>query len=1009
MALHHFYLRPQSRTESQSSSLPVSPLLRDFPSPSTRQHASDLNQQLSTMSRSGSISTYSNNSTPTNHTPSSPTNVHPPPAYVAAFGASQVVSDAKRHISDDEDDDATVGSSKFGHGDMEFSQAGLALLNAFLDQLLYSILSVAKSTTLTALRPAVVEVLKARLASEAIASAEEELQELLAGGEEEEEEMNERQTKSERQRRWDTELVWKRTRLRVMVYIRLGEMEDDDEERFVREDELFAGSDRRFSQSTGLVSWAAAIFLTSVVEFVAEQVLTVSSQAALSRARRRSRSLRVSLANPGVVSPGDGSTVVEEGDMEKVALNSTLGRLWRTWRKSMRNHANAAHAPPTPNKVHQLDRENVDLPFPSQPRTRDVLPVADVVGARRNSSGTVPDSVSAVEETRAMSAMSAMGRETPEIEAQSELNEELPEAEYPEHVLAANIPIIVLDERRDVDEIEIPGLARDPDAETDQPMPLQPQRRHSYSGPASLTQIASAVVPNGSLPSEDPEHESAEAIVPEVAIVPRQRSRSEPLPMKNIAAEEKEAVEEVATAGDAAEGAVDDKPEQKANAAEMAAHKRKLSPEKSGDVEAPHEATSDDVLAVKSDDKSAKDIKLAKSDPTSTDGSATAVHDEHKGLVGGAVAVASAAAAAAVSLVSGSKQIDNEAEPSTDAGVKSPEPRAPSPDTEHASVSPSGERLSAISLREEEPQIMESQQVSLSSPPTPQRLVRTHTASSSKDSFSLDDASGEQMPVRPLAMPRHMSNDLGSAEPSNEDVDIGVARTSDTAVSTPRGEHPPELQARDSFTNPAARRPGRLILGASSPEAPSPVWKESPSVEKPASGTTPEDFLHKRSLSVSTSQQSERSKPHSRSPNDQTRAPIQASSRASVPNTLVINNGEKVQPEKTPSPWRQSFSAAVEKNTGWASPKKKASSSTVDEPEITVQEHPVVQKIATKRKEKYPEDENGAPLTSANIKGPADFEMFVQGGDTVKYTLTPENVRDDPVRIACTQITTDMS
>lgn len=1024
MGLHHFYLRPHSRTESQSSSLPVSPLLRDFPSPSTRKHASDVTQQLSNMSRSPSMSTFPNNSAPKDHTPSTPTNVHPPPAYVGTFGASQVVSDSKRHFSDDEDDDAAASSNKAGHGDMDFSPAALVLLNAFLDQLLYSILSVAKSTTLTALRPAVVEVLKARLASEAIASAEEELQELLAGGEEEEDEMNDRQTKSERQRRWDTELVWKRTRLRVMVYIRLGEMEDDDEERFVREDELFAGNDRRFSQSTGLVSWAAAIFLTSVVEFVAEQVLTVSSQAAASRARRRSRILRVSLAAPPAAVQLDGPTIVEEGDMEKVALSSTLGRLWRTWRKSIRNNANATQRSPTPtNPLHRaLDRDNAASPALSQPHSRDMLAGAGAIGTRRDSSGTVPDSMSAKEDPRAMSAMSVTSRETPENEAPSEVDEEPPEAEYPEHILAANIPIIVLDERRDVDEIEVPGLARDPDAAMPLPVQTQPQRRHSFSGPISLIRISAAAEASEVLASDVSENEPAEvasledatseAIAPEedisgaaaleedkpdvdgleVAVAPRQRSRSEPVPVL-LALHEEVPVEEV-DGGDAGGDAVGDKPEQKANAAEMASLKRKVSPGKSSAAEASKEVASEAELAKDDDAASAKGSLRGNEEALSEDESATA-EKGHKGLVGGAVAAASAAAAAAVTLVSGSKGDDAETDSRAGAGADTVTARGQSLDVNHEGGSPLAERLSSGSLREE-PQILESKQVSLSPPPTPQRLIRTHTTSSSKDSFSLDDGNGEKMPVRPLAMPRHLSNDLGQ-EQESEDVDIGVARTSDTAVSTPRGEHPPEVQARDSFSTPA-RRSGRLVLGTSTPDAPSPAWRESPSIERQASGTTPEDFLHKRSLSVSTSQQSEKSKP--RSPNEQARTPVPASNRASVPSALVINEGEKVQPEKTPSPWRQSFSAAVEKNAGWVSPKKKASFTTADEPEVPIQEHPVVQKIATmKRKEsKYQEDEN-APLTSANIKGPADFEMFVQGGDTVKYTLTPENVRDDPVSI----------
>ena len=46
--------------------------------------------------------------------------------------------------------------------------------------------------------------------------------------------------------------------------------------------------------------------------------------------------------------------------------------------------------------------------------------------------------------------------------------EDVPEAEYTEDVLAANIPLPLSVEKRDIDEIEVPGLARDPDEdETD--------------------------------------------------------------------------------------------------------------------------------------------------------------------------------------------------------------------------------------------------------------------------------------------------------------------------------------------------------------------------------------------------------------------------------------------------------------------------------------------------------------------------------------------------------------
>ncbi|KAI7710648.1 hypothetical protein KC353_g9545, partial [Hortaea werneckii] len=361
-------------------------------------------------------------------------NINPQPAYVAPFGASQVVSEhhaTGRRASSSEDESARVDKD-----DVKFSAPALSLVNAFLDYLLLSFLSTARSTSLYALKPAVTEVLRSRLARDAIVSAEEELQELLGGGEDEEEE-NTKQNAAEHNRRWDLELVWKRTRLRVMVYMRLGEMEDDDEERYIKEEELFHGSERRFSQTSGLVSWAAAIFLTGVLEYVAEQTLQVAGAAAHTRTKRQSRSAsRVASPDPSTtVGSAEGKlqpVTVEEYDVEKVALNSTIGRLWRTWRKALR--ANAAAANPS-SPTRRLTRSGNEAFY-------------SPMSTRRSSPGMAKD------------GSPTRGAATPRVRL-----DEVPELQYPEHVLASNIPLPMGNSRRDVDEIEVPGLARDPDAQ----------------------------------------------------------------------------------------------------------------------------------------------------------------------------------------------------------------------------------------------------------------------------------------------------------------------------------------------------------------------------------------------------------------------------------------------------------------------------------------------------------------------------------------------------------------
>ncbi|KAF2169291.1 hypothetical protein M409DRAFT_20517 [Zasmidium cellare ATCC 36951] len=989
------YYEPRAET-------PVSPLLPAFPIPkSSNAHlrhqaarpgdAFDMSPHLygspNMAARSPSISSYSSTSQWTSGMPANPSNVHPAPAYVAAFGASQVVSERKRRFSDDDDEGGGGGTAMSSRDDMQFSQNALALVNAFLDQLLYSFLGNAMSTSLTALRPAVRDVLRSRLATEAIASAEEELQELLAGGDEEEEEMNQRQTVAERNRKWDTELVWKRTRLRVMVYTRLGEMEDDDEERYVREDELFHGSDRRFSHSSGLVSWAAAIFLTSVLEYIAEQVLQVAGHAADSRARRQSKNPRVSMSASGMVTPVDGVTV-EDHDMEKVALNSTLGRLWRTWRKSLRGgNSNPPHAPPTPTTA-ASNNNNFSRRF-----SRD--PFGAAMSPRRSSFGTAgPESVvSALDESRRPSMSTNNDRGSP-----SAGDDELPEAQYPEHVLAANIPLPIGDAKRDVDEIEVPGLARDPDElETHEeltPMDSEPKRRNSHHAGATPFSLIGSLIGGAMYMTGRSRRDSSQTTIQEKPILTRQRSASVPTRAKPVQREEKakdetDETQDPEAADVTAEAETeekDDKPEEKANAAEMEPRKRDDSPHVKPVLD-----------------------KLAANAPPDDD----AEKKEARGILGSAAAGSAAAAAAALALVYGPKFDKKEARkssPAKDTDIEERDKQKHLIDMKRFSVPPSGSRVVQPEKDDEVEKDAESK------PAVPKTVLRPATADSD-ESFSLNDKNETEVVQQPLAKPRHLSGDFTPVEVEEEKaaeeeepveeeeppVDIGVARTSDTAVSTPRTEEPPVEyhQARDSFTNPAPRRPSRLILGANEPDEPSPLRKESQNVQEEDTGipeVTPESFLSKRSLSltVSPKQQVEKSKSQ---PPPQNRSLRESPKRASVPSALVLSpdggSHGPVSPafEKTPSPWRQSF-AAPEKSSQWAySPKKPMS---VSEPSPTIQEHPVIQKIMKRQENKVREEEESKVLTSASIKGPEDFEMFVQGGDTVKYTLTPENVRDDP-------------
>ncbi|RYP04037.1 hypothetical protein DL764_004731 [Monosporascus ibericus] len=258
---------------------------------------------------------------------SPPLSVSPEAAFIAASAASQIVTND--HDGHSEAWYDQVGLEPSGET-ARVSPGALQLANNFVDQLLFNIIAVAGSTALAALRPAVSEVLKPKLAKDAINQADEELREYLGGGEVEDLSRPVTESSSD----WDVELAWKRTRLRCMIYSSLGDMEEEDEDEYMEQEHLRGEFGDVVSE---FVSPAVAIFLTSILEFMGEQVLVISGQAAFNRMRVKHEKELIE----GSRSRGDVAdrVVVEELDMERVALDRTLGRLWRAWKKRIRSPA----------------------------------------------------------------------------------------------------------------------------------------------------------------------------------------------------------------------------------------------------------------------------------------------------------------------------------------------------------------------------------------------------------------------------------------------------------------------------------------------------------------------------------------------------------------------------------------------------------------------------------------------------------------------------------------------
>ncbi|GKT60702.1 FLO11-like protein [Colletotrichum tofieldiae] len=363
--------------------------------------------QFQTRSRTQSVSSDRPSTIMSVGLMSPPLSVTPEAAFIAASAASQIVTN-------DHDSHADTWYDQHGiepAGETAMvSAAALRLVNSFLDQLLFNFLSSSRATTLAALRPAVSEVLKPKLAKDAISQADEELREYLGGADED----DFVQPQGAEPRDWDLELVWKRTRLRCMVYSSLGDMEEEDEDFYMDQENLKPGIDERGPE---VISPAVAIFLTSILEYMGEQALVIAGQAAYHRLRAKFEKE----PKEGAKSIADiaDRIVVEELDMERVALDRTLGRLWRAWKKRLRSP------------------------------TLDARPFSRTSSVHRKQS-------SAAENRESPLSAKGLGiqeapREEPEIK------------QVDNHIEASVIPLPIGD--RDVDEIEVPGLASYSDEE----------------------------------------------------------------------------------------------------------------------------------------------------------------------------------------------------------------------------------------------------------------------------------------------------------------------------------------------------------------------------------------------------------------------------------------------------------------------------------------------------------------------------------------------------------------
>jgi hypothetical protein len=342
----------------------------------------------------------------------------PEPSYISASSAADHITHRHHH----ENYDLLSPAATPTNDGAEFSTSSLALLNSFLDSLLYNFLTKSRSISLPQLRLAILEVLKAKLGREALASADEELEGLVGDIDDEDgaDATDFPRRSSTPSLDWHLESAFKRMRLRVMVFIRLGDFDDDDEEKFLEEDA--SGASPALDHS--ILSSPAAVYLASVLEYLAEQTLSLTGDAAYARSKSKAR--RTIRRYSAMDSYDSDNVIVEDVDVEKIALNPSLGRLWRTFRKNQRS----IMSPTSPTRADSR-RSSVASP------TRSAAEFLRRNEYRKSGSNQI------------MQALESAQEEPHE--------EDIPDCEPSETDIAANIPLPKTD--RDVDEIEIPGLA----------------------------------------------------------------------------------------------------------------------------------------------------------------------------------------------------------------------------------------------------------------------------------------------------------------------------------------------------------------------------------------------------------------------------------------------------------------------------------------------------------------------------------------------------------------------
>ncbi|KAI5294822.1 hypothetical protein KEM52_003086, partial [Ascosphaera acerosa] len=250
-----------------------------------------------------------------------PPTAAPPPTYIALAAASQILTTSQAEAY------ASFMSGKAG---ALVTSASLALLNAFLDYLVWAILTEAQSLETVTMRQAAGRVLGNGAGAKAVAIASDRSSDFAdIDGCEAPACTAQSREKTSGRHRFQTGVLWKRLRLRCMVFTRFGDMEEEDEEEHLASEGMAAPRFLTDYNDPSFISPLTATFTTSLVEYIGETLLITSGL----RARERMQSQAKEEKRCAVVPSGNAPRLtVTEDDLDQSEYDLVIKRIWNQWR-----------------------------------------------------------------------------------------------------------------------------------------------------------------------------------------------------------------------------------------------------------------------------------------------------------------------------------------------------------------------------------------------------------------------------------------------------------------------------------------------------------------------------------------------------------------------------------------------------------------------------------------------------------------------------------------------------